>query len=94
MIGPMDQLIDGFLLELKESEEAFQREIDEVTESAESLVAAGQKIQRNALSRRLSVGDHWTRSSKDESRKRKITDGIDGWGDAVERELLQKRQAR
>ena len=94
VIGPADQLLDDFLLEVQESEESRQKEREEANAREEAMASAGEQIQRNALTRRLSVGDEGSGSSRSTPRKRRAEDQLDGWKDAIERELQRKRQSR
>lgn len=93
-VGPAEQLLDDMLLEVQESEEARRNERDCATAREDALVAAGDQIQRNALTRRQTVGDDGTGSTRSTPRKRRHVEDMDGWNEALERELEHKRASR
>lgn len=92
-ISSADQLMDDFLLEVKEYNEARQRNRDEATAVEDGLVSAGEQIQRNALQRRLSVGDEGTGSNRSTPKKRRCMDDMSGWEETMERAMENKCKA-
>lgn len=93
-IGPAEELLDDFLHEVQELEEARARERNETTAREETLIQAGEQIQQSAVTRRVSVREEATGSSRSTPKKRLMKDDNDAWEDAIEYELKQKRIAR
>lgn len=93
-IGPAEQLLDDFIHEVDELEEVRARERDDITAREEVLTQAGEQIQLNAITRRQSVGDEGTGSSRSTPRKRAMEDDIGAWESAIEHELQHKRVSR
>lgn len=82
-----EQLLDYFILEVDETDEKRSKKYDSRTAREESLVAAEEDIQRSAVTRRQTVGDSGTGSTRSTPCKRCIVDDEDGWNQAMSREL-------
>lgn len=93
-VGPIDQLLDDFLLESNEAAEERRREKGEQNAREEALQAAGETIQRNALTRRQTVGDSGSGSCRSTPSKRQRDDDEEGWVELVKEEISSKRAAR
>lgn len=92
--GPVEELLDEFITEVDQCEEERRRERDELTNRESALTSAGEQIQRNALTRRRSVGDEGTDSSRSTPRKRRLVEEDDEWYAILKRELSNKRETR
>lgn len=93
-VGPVDQLLEDIILEKDTFEEGKKQEKDDLDAREEALVSTGETIQRNAVSRRLSVGDDGTGSSRSTPRKRRNTEDLEEWNALLCKELEDRREAR
>lgn len=69
VFGLMEELLEDFIGEIDETEEEERREREELSQRCTALSAANKQIERNALSRRLSVEYEGVGSGKKQSRQ-------------------------
>lgn len=67
---------------------------DEATEREEHLSAIGEQIQRNALTRRLSIGAYVTGSTRRTAKKRHDIGDMGDWNDTITKELQERQIER
>lgn len=93
-VGPMDQLLDDFKLEMDNLEE--QRRTDRIAQytSDQALQHESDVIQRYAGTSRQTVGDSGAVSSRITPSKRRSVDHDETWLEMMKEDLRSKRAAR
>lgn len=94
-VGPIEQLLDDLTVEKADDDEDGRRRRQARGVREEALAAAGESIQRTAVTRRLSVGDDGRGSSRESTPKKMRTSGdLEEWNKTLINELADRRESR